>query len=330
MRINLLLLVVVVIASLDKPQSSAQQSPKPLCDIPLVITRYDPSSRTVELVKDLEAKDLTVRFGGDAVAPESASIDANPKRVALILDASRNILEDEWKLETEMAISLLAHARTDDRFAFFQVGSDAATGSLLSASEAADRIQKLASSRPLASDSSEKIYDSLLAAANRLSPPEFGDAIFLFGHPEDSGSSATGDQVQELVLKNRVRFYAMSFADPLAGRLPPGFDMNKPLPVNLRQLGADKIAHATGYFYSFHSIEALGIPGQIPLLKGFLGDLYAGIAEPYRLRIAIPPGAGSTPLEIVVTDPKNRKINQHDVHYPHFIYPCIPPPPASH
>lgn len=158
-------------------------------------------------------------------------------------------------------------------------------------------------------------------AANRFDPPEFGDAIFLFGHPDDLGSKATAEQVEELILRNRLRFYAMSFTDPLRGKLPPGFDLNKPLPKNIGQPQADNISHATGYFFSFHSVDALKIPGQLALLEGFLGDLYAGIAQPYRLEIS--QGiSGKAALDLAVVNGKDRKIRQDDLHYPHLVYPC--------
>jgi hypothetical protein len=321
-RMKRLLLALVITAISNSPQLSAQQGSKQLCDVPLVVTRFVPASGTVELVKDLAVKDLTVRVGSAQSAPERASVDGGPRRIALILDGSHRIPKDEWKLETEMAASLLGHARPQDRFAFLLVGSDVATDPLLSSNEVIEKLRALAHSRPSAADSSERLYDTLLAAANRLDPPEFGDAIFLFGHPEDSGSKTGPDQVEQLVLKNRLRFYAMSFTDPLRGKLPPGFDLNKPLPKNLMQEKADQISHATGYFFSFHSVEALNIRGQSQLLKGFLGDLYAGIAEPYRLSILNSTALDRTALEVIVTDAKDRGIRPGDVHFPHYVYAC--------
>jgi hypothetical protein len=300
------------------PPLSAQEN---ACDVPLVVTRFVASSGTVELVKDLTAKDLTVRVGGAPSAVENASVDGGGKRIALILDASKKVPKDEWKLETEMAISLSEHARPEDRFAFFLVGVDRPAGPLLTPGEVQKRVGEVASSRPDAADGSERIYDALLAAAKSLDPPQFGDAIFLFGHPKDSGSKATPEEIQELILKDRLRFYAMSFADPLRGKYPPRFDPNKPLPANLGLEQADKISHATGYFFSFHSVEDLD-PSQIVLLKGFLGDLYAGIAEPYRVKIDANV-ADKTALDLLVTNSQARNIRQSDVHYPHFIYQCI-------
>jgi hypothetical protein len=289
--------------------------------VPLVVTRFVAASATVELVRDLTAKDFAIKVGGSPSTVKSASVDTGGKRVALILDASKKVPTDEWKLETEMAVSLIENARPLDRFMLVLVGVDTPAGPLLPSEDLQAQLRGIASSRPATVDESERIYDTLLAAAKRFGPPEFGDVIFLFGHPNDLGSKASGEQLEELLLKNRLRFYAMSFTDPLRGKLPPGFDLNKPLPKDIGQKQADKISHATGYFFSFHSVDALKIPGQRALLEGFLADLYSGIAQPYRLKISLN-ASDKTALDLAVVNGKDRNIRQGDVHYPNFIYPC--------
>jgi hypothetical protein len=277
---------------------------------------------TVELVKDLTVKDLTVIVGGSSSPVKNASVDTGSRRVALILDASKKVPKDEWKLETEMAVSLIENARALDRFTLTLVGVDTPAGPMLDSGELQTQLRAMASPRPAIIDANERTYDALLAAAKRFDPPEFGDTIFLFGHPDDFGSKATPGHVEELILRNRLRFYAMSFTDPLrAGKLPSGFDLNKPLPKNLGQERADKISHATGYFFSFHSVDALKFPGQVALLEGFLGDLYAGIAQPYRLKVSLNT-SDKVALDLAVVNGKDRNIRPDDVHYQHFIYPC--------
>jgi hypothetical protein len=317
MRILKPLALWVTLLATGCVQLAAQESS---CDVPLVVTRFVATSGTVELVTDLTAKDLTVRIGGSPGTVKSASVDGGSKRVALILDASKNVSEVEWKLETDMAISLVANARALDRFALSLVGVDTAAGPLLASGDVHVQLRAMGSSRP-ETDGKERIYDALLAAAKRFDPPEFGDAIFLFGHPDDLGSKATAEQVEEVTLQSRLRFYAMSFTNPPRGKLPAGFDLNKPLPKNVGQEGADRISHATGYFFSYHPVEALKLPDQLMLLEGFLGDLYAGIAKPYRVRISLKT-SDKTALDLAVVNGKDRNIRQDDVHYPHFIYPC--------
>ena len=75
----------------------------------------------VELVTDLEPKDLSVRVGGSTSAVRSASVDSGSKRIALILDASQKVPTDEWKLETEMAATLIENGRTLDLNTFRRV-----------------------------------------------------------------------------------------------------------------------------------------------------------------------------------------------------------------
>ena len=312
------LLLVLCSALVVSGQLSAQEDS---CDVPLVVTRFAPTTAQVELVTDLVPKDLSVRVGGSPSTVKSASIDSGSKRIALILDASKKVPKDEWKLETEMAATLIENGRALDRFALYLVGVDASFGPFLPLGDIQAKLRDMASSRPEAVDGNERIYDALFAAAKLLDPPEFGDTIFLFGHPDDLGSQATPEQVQEIILRNRLRFYAMSFTNPLRGKIPPGFDLNKPLPKGAIPGGADNISHATGYFFSYHSVDTLNFPGQMTLLEGFLGDLYAGIARPYRLKI-IQTASGKSAIDLTIVNGETRNIRQGDVHYPHFIYPC--------
>lgn len=312
------LLLVLCGALVISTQLSAQDDS---CDVPLVVTRFAAATGKVELVTDLSPADLSIRVGGSASTVKSATVDGGSKRVALILDASKKVPKDEWKLETEMAVTLVENARALDRFAIYLIGVDALFGPFLPLGDVQAKLRDMASSKPEAVDGNERIYDALLAAAKLLDPPEFGDAIFLFGHPDDLGSHATPEQVEEIILRSRLRFYAVSFTYPLRGKLPPGFDLNKPLPKGAIPGGADDISHATGYFFSYHSVEALKIPGQVALLEGFLGDLYAGIARPYRIKIA-QSVSGKSPVDLTIVNAETRNIHQGDLHYPHLIYPC--------
>ena len=120
-----LLLCLFVYGCLVRDPSVAQQTPPRPCDVPVVVTRFVSSSRSVELVKDLGPHDFTAQLGTVPGVIEAASIDSGPKRIALILDASSNIPEDEWKLETAMAaVWLLRQARSKDTFYLLFVGMD--------------------------------------------------------------------------------------------------------------------------------------------------------------------------------------------------------------
>jgi hypothetical protein len=125
-----------------------------------------------------------------------------------------------------------------------------------------ERLKQLAKHRPASAGVAETTYEALSAAAQRFEPPAFGDALFSFGHPDDSGSKATADQVRELLLRNRFRFYAISFTDPLKGKLPPNFDLNKPLPSSVRFPDLTRISADTGYFFHFIRSSSYSFPGK--------------------------------------------------------------------
>ena len=86
MRICLISSLCFVLCFPSVSQSFGQQRPEDSCDVPLVVTRFAPSSKTVELVKNLGPEDLTVQLGAVPGTLESVSIDDGPKRLALVLD----------------------------------------------------------------------------------------------------------------------------------------------------------------------------------------------------------------------------------------------------
>src|SRR5882762_3719758 len=99
-KISLAVCLLLPIPSLT---SFAQQAPSESCDVPVVVPRFDTS------FQDLGTRDFLVHLGTDPVSLESASVDRGPKRVALILDASRYVLDNEWKVETGMVADLVGH-----------------------------------------------------------------------------------------------------------------------------------------------------------------------------------------------------------------------------
>lgn len=298
--------IVGVAICLYGAELNAQGTRAESCDVAIAVTDY-----YNQLVRNLAPADFSVRLDDVATPVASASMDAGPKRIAIVIDASRNVPEEEWKFETKMAAEFVRHARPGDRFVFSVIGADASPAELLSSSEVAERLQGLGNK------TSEKIYDALLAAAKSLDPPQFGDAVILFGHPEDTGSETSADDLQRLIVKNRVRFFAVSFSNPL----PPGFDVRKPVPMaSLSKL--QLLSTETGLFFSFHPVASLNMPGQLALFENFLSDVYTWIAEPYRLTLPRPAGRESAKLEVVVSDMETRRVHREGIHYPRSLYPC--------
>jgi hypothetical protein len=304
-------------------QSFAQQARSESCDVPIVVTRFDTS------FQDLDTRDFLVHLGTSPVTLESASVDRGPKRVALILDGSRYVPDNEWKVETEMAAVLVGYARPIDSFSLQLVGRENATQGLLSPAEAKEQLRELWSSRPPRVDSSERVYDALFAAARRLDPPKFGDALVLFGHMYDVGSKTTPDRLLGLIMKGKLRILGFDFSDPLPATMPPGFDPNNFPPESAAPKELDKMIRETGYRFDFEAMESLNRPGQMRVFESFLADLYKRISEPYRLRALAFASSSRIKLEIKIANSEDRKIRPTDMYYPRFIFPCAKEPATS-
>lgn len=306
---------------------SAKAGAQSTCDVPLAVTGYDPATRVGALVRDLGPGDVDVTVAGKKSSLTRMEIDGGPKRVAIILDASKVLPDEEWSLETEMAARLLRLARPNDKFAVLLEGAEQVRGEhepWMSPRQATAELRGLKSVRPVPSRRGADVLDTVFAASKLFDPQEFGDTIVVFGHPDGSGSRTDSDRLLDILLKRGIRLLGISFRDPLQGKLPLGFNPNKPLPPELMKLANPKLAQisaATGYFFSFYSTRVLSYPRQTELFEGYLDELYQEIAKPYRLNLRIPHGQGPEALHIEVLNPGKWTIRADDLHYPRSIYP---------
>jgi hypothetical protein len=111
----------------------------------------------------------------------------------------------------------------------------------------------------------------LLAATRSLDPCKFGDALFLFGRVENSGSAA--DELRTLLLKDRVRFYGASFSNPLKGNVSAGWDPNKPLPSTFQRPLFDQLSSQTGYSIAYHQPEVFRQCKETTTFEELLGAM---------------------------------------------------------
>jgi len=303
----------------------ASPETKDACDVPFVARRFDPISYKTEQIRDLTLDNFSVQLSGSSVQPVSASLDNSPKRTFVLIDARSSVPQEEWGLQTIMAAYVAKQGPPEDRFVLALVGSDGAAKDF-NPEETIDQLRSWESSRP-ASNGDARLYDILISAAQRLDPSRFGDTIFLFGHPEDSGSKASAEELRDLLLKNGIRLFGLSFADPLRGKFPKGFDPNKPLPHGTFPELTD-VSRATGSFVSFHTPDALR-HGDPSLFKNFLADTYEGISKPYRVTLPMAGRTGLLDLRIVLKDYQSR-VNPNDIHYPLFVYSCDTQRKPSH
>ncbi len=294
------------------PSSPAVPHGQPLadapsvCDLSFVATHYSGTYQSQTVVPDIPASDFSARLDAAYVNIWSAGIDAGPKQIGIVIDASRAIPDDEWERQIQVAANFIEHARPQDSLSVFLASVDVAPEKVASPSTTAERLRRLMFSHPSASDSTERNYDALLATAASMQPPHFGDTLMLFDHAEDTGSSTNSDRLQGLILKNRMRFIVLSFSTATLGKSPR----------------LDAVTRDTGYFIGYHDALSLNQPGQIVLMENYMRDLYGWIAGPYRLRVESTDVKTPADLTVYLSDASQRNIRDFEIHYPRRIYPC--------
>ena len=319
-RIQGILLVPAILLLLSgATELLGQQSSTQPYDVPVVLTRLDtytdPTSQRVEpslkredLVKDFGPENFQVQVGGVGAPVQGAAVDKGPKRVVLVVDASKPVAKTEWEQEIDVLQILLRYARGNDKFTFVFVGADSATGGFLSLGETRTYLGKLRAARPATTDSEARIYDALLAGANRLDPPQFGDIVVLVGRIVDSGSKTIVADLTKLFLKNRIRFIGLSLSLPPG--FPASFDPRTSPPPRYPTPVLAELSGETGYFTWAGSV---GWDYEF---------LYECIAEPYRLTISTPARQDQALLDIkLLPGSKKKKVDGIIFHYPRFIYP---------
>jgi TonB family protein len=294
------------------PSSPAVPHGQPLtdapsvCDLSFVATHYSETYQSQTVIPDIPPSDFSARLDTAYVNIWSAGIDAGPKRIGIVIDASRAIPNDEWERQIQLAANFIEHARPQDSLFVFLTSVDVAPEKVASPSATADRLRRLMFSHPSASDSTERNYDALLATGASMQPPRFGDTLMLFGHAEDIGSSTNSDRLQDLILKNRMRLIVMSFSTATAGK----------------SSGLDTVTRDTGYFIDYHDTLSLNQPGQLVLMENYMRDLYGWIAGPYRLKVESTDVKTPVDLTVYLSDAAQRNIRDFEIHYPRRIYPC--------
>lgn len=277
-----------------------------VCDLSFVATHYSETYRSQTVVPDLPPSDFSARLNNAYVNVRSAGIDAGPKQIGIVIDASRAIPDDEWERQIQLAANFIEHARPQDSLFVFLASVDVAPEKVASPSATAEGLRKLMFPHPSATDSTERNYDALLATAVSMQPPRFGDTLILFGHAEDTGSSTSADKLEDVILGNRMRFIVMSFSTGTLGKSPR----------------LDAVTRDTGYFIDYHDTLSLNQPGQIVLMEQYMRDLYGWIAGPYRLRVESTDAKTPADLTVYLSDAAQRGIRDFEIHYPRRIYPC--------
>jgi hypothetical protein len=261
-----------------------------------------------------------------------ASLEPNltPKRILLVLDASKGVKDDAWKIQTGVAIDLVETSpRLSFALAFLNADEQALDfgtprGALQS------KLTDLASARPKSSRSGEDVYGGLLRALSVFGPPQFGDAIFVFAGDRDSSSDFedTG-RIQRAFQDHGVRLFGMI----LSVRATSGFyavSNGSAIPFDPDSDALGRLAMVTGGFLSVENTKGELTtyhltPERLEQLKGFARHYRSLIATPCRIQITADAPSKPENWTLDLTSQLKQEVPAARILFPGELLPC----PAS-
>jgi hypothetical protein len=276
----------------------------------------------------LDKTAFQARVRGHSAEIESLDENLTPKRVLLVLDASKNLSTDAWKIETSLTL-LLLEGSPQTSFALVVLNAD---NPILDFTASRDtlrsKIAELAVSRPPSAKATEDLYASLVGAVTTFGPPQFGDSTFAFiGGSDDSGRVDVG-ALQRSLLERNVRLFGLI----LGQKARSGFYMAKqggdvPFDPDTDEIG--QLAAETGgalaventrmEWTTYHLTD-----DRLKLLEVTAHHLYSQMVTPYQIQIVTEPSTRPEDLSIVLSDAIKQKVPTARVLYPHQLVLCSP------
>ena len=307
--------------------SAAQDDPCLRRSIPITVR-----DERENLISDLTPEEFKGEIKGKPVQIISVRPDESPRRVVVVLDSSGSMVAPapKWDLAKFVASDAVtgSPARYLSGFILFndqvrmkfpvQADPQPFRDAFRDLRAPVDELKK----RKLATGLTA-LRDALLAAAELLDPPAFGDSIYLVSDGTDNKSKTEPQELRGRFARQGTRLYVMLFRDAEGARATVE-EMEGPIAA--AQLASDSggfalAVPASGIRPWSHDLDSK----SMKQLQVEIATLYSAISSPQRLEIVLP--APVTKLQnwkLTVHPPKRQKA-YWQVSYPKYLDVC----PAS-
>lgn len=284
-------------------------------------------------VTPLSSAALEIRIHGRLATIAALDQDSTPKRVVLVLDASKEVNGEAWKIETSLATFLAKGAPSQVTLALVVLNAEVRTLGFTTPRETLkSELADLASTRPTNAKREDNIYAGLLDGLGVFGTKQFGDAIFVFaGGSDDSGRIDAGE-VQRKCIEQGVRIFGFVLGQrSLSGfyTLKPGGSAQavSPLDPDTDEIG--RLASATGGLLAVENTRMPNVTyhlndDRLKQLQATAYRLYTHSVMPYRMQFATNAPEKPENLSIELTKAFQVRVPNARVLFPHQIVPCAP------
>jgi len=259
--------------------------------------------------------------------------DLAPKRIVLVLDASKNVNEDAWKIETSVARFLVDGSPPQATFALIILNAEAAPLDFTTERETLkSRLKDFETSRPTNAKLSEDIYGGLINALKLLGTSQFGDTMFAFLGGADDSHRADVSAVQRMFVEQGVRLFGLVLGEESLY----GFYMTAPGGPGPREVPFDpdtnelgRLAVETGGLLAVENTRLQQATyhltdERLQQIEVTAHRFYSQMVIPYRIQIATDAPRKPESWSIDLTQAIKLKAPGARVLFPHQLAGCVP------
>jgi hypothetical protein len=286
--------------------------------------------REWNFVQGLSAANFRGKFRGHDVEILSASIDASPRHIVLLLDASGSMMlpNKGWKAAKFLSDDLIRN--TPPRAFIAQMAfSDSV---LDTASFDQDRLALLKRLAALVKVCEQPrktrktaLFDAISSGLSALGVSDFGNVIYVVTDAKDNKSQTQVKTVEQDLLRTVVRLFSVviTYGDEMGGRVPEEIEARTRFLSMVEATGGNVLTLPYGPASDqipLTYIKAKRTGDRIDLA---LHRLYQQMGTFYRLDLRLPvPVDKPTEWKLEVIDENGRPNRRVEVHYPHRLLPC--------
>jgi hypothetical protein len=286
------------------------------CDVPLSTLQVSNPASSVP-----STLELAVHLGKLNTSAQ-APMDQGSRRMVVVLDGSKYVTDELWKLEASLASALFEQARSEDSFALYVISDQPV---ILDFSTSRDALRKqvneLLAGRPAHQKERRRLYDAFLAASDLFGTPHFADAIFCLAGGVDHDSSRSRDATARTLLGRGIRLFGVLFK---------GLDFDVPLvyvPPNISAVNVMDLAQQSGGLLEYEHTETAQheykfTTGSLKSAWGKVAVSYWRAVNVYRLDLSAFPASWPADLRLTLPTPNSAGAGEPEILYPHQKWTC--------
>lgn len=310
----------------------AQQTCKPV-DIPVGVmsVKADP-------FRGLAAEDFIAQLQRKQVSLKSLTYDDGPRRVLLVVDASKKLSADTRKAEVMMIEAMLSAARPEDSFALLPArgpGRDVDfTTDRRAITQAIDGAGKQ-------EDRGPGVLDAVLAGIEHFGAPQTGDAIVVIAAELEGNHKANPKMVAQALREHHIRMFGLALGPVQTRNVVAGGTMTSttsqglawttplmdtvydtgdgnffPLTVNS---GGLVLGAMNGDSRRSYNLSDARLAQEVQQKARAISKMVAAF---YRLQLDGPPLSHAEDWTLDLNENMRKQLQQVFLLYPHALGPC--------